>query len=536
MDTAKLILRGRLSLLFFLTFFVWASWMVPLSSYGPELGFAGKQIGWLFATTAIAAMISPLFLGYVADRFFSTERILFVLHVVGGAALIGAGFQVAFWPLFGLLMLATLCFMPSMALANSLTFANIDDSSAFPRVAVFGTIGWIISGWIVGLAGWETQPYFFFLGGAAEIALGVYCLSLPHTPPKGKEAGGDVLGLEALRLFKNPQFVLFVLAAFLVSIPATHYFVGTTFFLSQTGRPAPAALMTISQFSEIFVMATMPIFIARIGLGRVLALGMLMWMIRYLCFGSLLLPLIILGLLVHGFCYCFVFVGAFIFADTKVPPQLRASAQSFISFVMLGVGWFIGSQVAGVIQDQYPAQVAGVVTTNADGEEQIEALPGWDKLQKVLDTDENGLITTMDLDEVDPQSKDVKDLTDDKYNLSELHLTLEKVNDVSPVRNRGQVTAAVAAQMRISRDDYLSATSLDWRRIWLWPALVAGVVAFFFAMGYRDKETLTPEAEEEAEMPPAGAAAPATPPEAPSDESGPPGEGESPPAGDQPGG
>ncbi|MHC4177348.1 MAG: MFS transporter, partial [Planctomycetota bacterium] len=196
-----------------------------------------------------------------------------------------------------------------------------------------------------------------------------------------EEAGGDVFGFGAIRLLKEPAFLLFVLCAFLITIPSTFYFVGCHPMLVQTGRPVPTALMTLSQVSEIFVMFTMPLFIARIGLSRVLAIGMAAWAIRYVCFGTLSFPLILLALLLHGFCYSFVFVGAYIYVDKKAPRDLRASAQSLIAFLMLGVGWFIGAQICGRTMDRYPPLVKNMPATQktAVAIEKIPdaSLPAW---------------------------------------------------------------------------------------------------------------------------------------------------------------
>ncbi|RMF94783.1 MAG: MFS transporter [Planctomycetota bacterium] len=482
-------IRLRLRVMMFLQFFVWATWMVPIAAYGPQaLGLDGAQMGWIFSCTAIAAMISPLFVGYVADRWFATERILCLLHLLGGGLMIAAGLQTSFWPFFGLLLASTLCYMPTLALANSLTFANIDDANTFSWIAVFGTIGWIVSGWIVGLAIGETNATFFTLAGGIEIALGLYCLTLPHTPPKGKEAGGDVLGLNALRLLKDPSFSLFVVSAFLISIPAVQYFVQATLFLAETDRPAPATLMTLCQFSEIFVMATLPLFIARFGLERVLAIGMGMWAIRYLAFSTLNFPLVILALLVHGFCYCFVYVGSFIYVDTKVPQELRASAQSFISFLMLGVGWFLGSHVAGFVSDLYPPQVQITTTVQGSSETTTVPMPAWPKLVELLDTDDDGLITTFDLDAIDPEAKEFQDKFAEvagnppAYNFAELDMALQDLDTHAPVLDKGDVAAVVASQMRISKEAYTAACVRPWHSIWQWPALFAGVVCVIFSM------------------------------------------------------
>ena len=348
-------IRTRLSVMMFLEFLLWASWYVPIGGYmNSTLGFSGSQIAWIYATTALGAIISPMFVGYVADRLFATERVLAVLHIVGGACLFAAASQTTFPALMTLLMVNALCFMPTLALVNSLSFRNIDDPNRFSRIAVWGTIGWILSGLLVDFVlGGSANIGFFYLAGGGAIAMGLYCLTLPHTPPKG--AGGDVLGLDALKLLKDPSFLVFAVCAFLISIPLSFYFAWGNAFLVETDAPRPTALQTLCQFSEIVMMVAMPWFIARIGLKYVLVIGMGAWALRYVLFASMCFPLIILGLLVHGFCYSFVFVAGFIYVSRKAPTEISASAQSFLAFLMWGVGMFIGTQLSGYIAEQYPS-------------------------------------------------------------------------------------------------------------------------------------------------------------------------------------
>jgi len=351
------LIRTRLSVMMFLEFMLWASWYVPIGGYmNSVLGFTGSQIGWIYTTTALGAMISPLFVGYIADRLFSTERVLGILHLIGGLCLFLSAGQETFMPLMVLLVVNALCFMPTLALANSLAFRNIDDPDKFSRIAVWGTIGWIVSGLIVGFVLGDATKSFFYLAGGGALAMGLYSFTLPHTPPKGaEEAGGDVLGLRALRLLMEPSFLLFAVSVLLISIPLTFYFTWANAFLVETERPKPTALMTLAQCSEIVVMIVMPWFIGRIGLKNVLVIGMAAWVLRYLFFASLSFPLIIVGLLLHGFCYCFVFVASFIYADKKAPRDMSASAQSFIAFLMWGVGMFIGARLAGITGEHYAA-------------------------------------------------------------------------------------------------------------------------------------------------------------------------------------
>lgn len=478
MISEKMLLRIRLSVMMFLQFFVWACWMVPIGTYGSEtLGLKGAYMGWIFSTTAIAAIVSPLFVGYVADRLFATEKVLCALHLVGGVCLFLAGLQGTFLPLFAFLMISTLAFMPTLALANSLTFRNLDDPSTFPRIAMFGTIGWIISGWIVGFTLGERSPAFFYLGGVVEILLGIYTLTLPHTPPQAKDSKvGDVLGLGAIKLLKDPEFLLFTVCAFLIGIPAVYYFVSCNLYLTQIGAPAPTALMTLGQVCEIVAMATMPFFIAKIGLSRILAIGMIVWALRYVLFATLSFPLALLAILVHGFCYVFVYVGSYIFVDTKAPRELRASAQSFIAFLMLGVAWLIGSNLAGRTNDAYPPPLRVMIAGMAEKRELPEdfAAPAWTDLAKALDKDANGIIESTETVGVSP-----KDGTQQDW------LTLlRKATPMVSAKTYGHVAAAASGKdIYLDREDYLALTRYKWRDIWLWPAIMSLVVFAIFTLG-----------------------------------------------------
>ena len=356
MGSSQLVIRIRLSVMMFLQFGLWAAWFQTIGGYmDGVLGFTGDQASWVLATTALGAIISPLFVGFIADRYFATERVLAVLHLIGGACLLLASTQTKFPFLFALLMVNGLCFMPTLALVNAIAFRNLDDPDKFSWIAVWGTIGWIASVAVVGFVlGGAEENKFFFLAGGGAIAMALYSLSLPHTPPRGAEAGGDVLGLSALKLLTRPYFLMFCLCAFLISIPLSFYFLWIVPFLGDTQDYAdPTGLTVISQISEIFVMFLMPWFILRFGLKKVLVIGMAAWAVRYLLFSLSFFPLSILGLLLHGFGYVFVFVAGFIYVNRVAPRELSASAQSFLALLMWGVGMLVGMKLAGYVGDMY---------------------------------------------------------------------------------------------------------------------------------------------------------------------------------------
>jgi len=356
--------RLRLSIMMFLEYFIWSSWYVTMGPYlGGNLNFTPQQIGFAYNSTAIAAILSPFFVGMIADRFFATEKILGVLHLAGGALLFGAAQAKNFGAFYALLIGHTLCYMPTLALTNSLSFAQMKDpGKEFPSIRVLGTISWIVAGLTVGSvlgAKATTTPMPFQLAGAVSFLMGLYCFTLPHTPPKttGKVTARDVLGLDALQLMKEKSFAIFVAAAFLICVPLTFYFSFTPTFLGDCNVTNIPGNMTMGQMSEIFFMLVMPLFFARLGVKWMLIAGMGCWAARYLLFilgytAGTVWPLY-LGLILHGICYDFFFVTAYIYVDKKAPETIRAKAQGFIAFVTLGAGMFVGATLSGIVVEHY---------------------------------------------------------------------------------------------------------------------------------------------------------------------------------------
>ena len=353
--------RVKLSSLMFLQYFVWGAWSVTMGTWlGQTLGFSGEQIGLAAGTTALAAMISPFFVGMIADRFLATEKILAALHLAGGLILFYASTMSAFGPFYAVLLGYSLCYMPTLALSNSLSFHQMKDPAReFPAIRVLGTIGWIVAGLLVGTLGLEATALPMRLAAGASVLLGVFCLALPHTPPsRGRRASmSDVLGLEALGLLRERSFAVFVLGSFLICIPLQFYYAFANPFLNEIQLVNAAGKMTLGQMSEIGFMLVMPIFFRRLGVKNMLIVGMAAWAARYLLFaygnnGSLVWMLYS-GILLHGICYDFFFVTGQIYVDQKAPPDLRAAAQGLIAFVTLGLGMFIGSWVSGRIVDAF---------------------------------------------------------------------------------------------------------------------------------------------------------------------------------------
>jgi nucleoside transporter len=356
------VIKTRLSVLMFIQYFVYGSWLVTMGTLmGKTLGFSGSEVGWVYAAPAIAAILSPFFVGMIADRFFATQRVLAVLSVAGAALLFWTSLQTTFTSFFGGMLAYTLCYMPTLALANSLSFHHIPDPAKdFPRIRVLGTIGFIAVGQIIGRLHMDASNVPLKIGAAALLVLGVFAWTLPHTPPPaaGKPfSARDALGLDALALMKDRSFFVFVLGSFLLCIPLQFYYAFTNLFLNEAGMAEPATKMTMGQMSEIGFMILMPWFLIRLGVKRMLLIGMATWTLRYLLFAfgdaQSAIWMLYLGIIVHGICYDFFFVTGQIYVDQRADIRIRSAAQGFIALVTLGAGQLIGSWLSGVIVQQY---------------------------------------------------------------------------------------------------------------------------------------------------------------------------------------
>src|SRR5215470_5696597 len=355
-------LRIRLSLMMFLNYVIWGSWYVTLGTYlTVTLKFSGTEAGSVFGTTALASMISPFFIGLIADRFFSTEKVLAALHLIGAVILYSVTQATSFGAVYALMLAYCMCFFPTIGLTNSLTLRQLTDAGGeFPFIRMFATIGWIAVGQTVGNMGVETTATPFLIAAGASVAMGLYCLTLPHTPPQGKGQKitiGLVLGLDALVMLKNSAYLVFVIASVLACIPLVFYFVFTNTYLNEIGVVNAAGKMTLGQVSEVGVILLMPFIFRRITVRGVLMLGLFCWSVRYglLAFGNPqgAMWMFYIAILLHGFCFDFFFMTGQLYTDQEAPPELRGTAQGFLTFITYGLGFFIGSNLSGVALDYF---------------------------------------------------------------------------------------------------------------------------------------------------------------------------------------
>ena len=541
-ESRAILAYPRLCIAYFCQFAIWGAWAGALSGYTDKvLKFGGSEIGSLYNAIPFGAIIAPLFIGPIADRYFSAQKVMSLLHFIGGLALLACGLLClngwqSFPALMALMLLSGICFMPTMGLINSIVFKHLPKASMAPYVFVFGTLGWIAVNLVIaGFCGGAETPNFFFVGGGVSVFLALYAMTLPNTPPKGAPAPGEKSGsgLGVMSLFKDFSFTIFVICAFLASIPACNYFFPALVpFLTERGYPSPVALGTVNQFSEILFMLALPFCIPRFGLKNVLLIGMAAWSIRYFCFAEPYFATAFAGLLFHGLCYTFLYVAAYMYAEKVAPENLKASAQSMMVFLLLGVGQVLGGYGYGFMSDNYAPKFSGITVAQSQLTVTEGKLPGGELDAKVSipawkDTEDSFFQyldlakqvnkwlgkkeeedTSIDLGKLlagqplTPQAIDAMEeslLVQDGVKISQL-----TIDEVDLILAKGAVTANVqykdglkklAADIAgkedfsLTRSDWLEAQARDWMMIWIIPAgLIAVCFVVFLLLGRNPKD------------------------------------------------
>ena len=361
--------RIRLSVLMFLQYFIWGTWYVTMGTYIlTSLKADALHVGSAYANLSIAAIVSPFFVGLIADRFFSAQKVLGFLHLSGALLLYYISTVQEFNSFWWLLLVYALLYMPTISLANSVSFKQMKDSQKeFPGVRVLGTVGWIVSGLLIGYLSLENSVLTFRIAAGSSLLLGIFCFFLPHTPPDKKQTKlSSILGLNALVLFKERSFIIFFLASILICIPLAFYYGFTNPFLNDIGMHNAAGKMTLGQASEFFFMLVIPLLFIRLGVKKMLLIGMFAWVIRYLLFAfgdvDAGMWMLYAGIILHGICYDFFFVTGQIYIDNKADDSIKSAAQGLITFATYGMGLLIGSYVSGYITEIHTLNLDGVIS------------------------------------------------------------------------------------------------------------------------------------------------------------------------------
>jgi nucleoside transporter len=367
----KTSIKIQLSTMMFLEFFIWGGWFVTLGTFlGKNLGATGAESAMAFSTQSWGAIIAPFIIGLIADRYFNAERILGVLHLVGAVLMYQMYSASDFSTFYPYVLGYMIVYMPTLALVNSISFKQMKDpAKEFSFVRVFGTIGWIVAGLLISWLAWDSQANAtegmlkntFLMVAIASGVLGLFSFTLPATPPQvqdgEKQSIGSILGLDALKLLNDRNFLIFFVASVLICIPLAFYYQNANPFLSEIGVANPTGKMTIGQASEVLFMLLLPFFFKKFGFKKTILAGMLAWAVRYVLFaygdageGAFML---ITGIALHGICYDFFFVSGQIYTDSKAGEKYKSSAQGLITLATYGLGMLIGFWVAGQISDAY---------------------------------------------------------------------------------------------------------------------------------------------------------------------------------------
>ena len=361
----------QLSAMMFLNFFIWGAWFVTMGTYlKTQLNASDLNVGVAYGTQALGAIAAPFIIGLIADKFFAAQKILGVLHLVGAALMYYISTLNSFSSFYPILLVYMILFMPTLALVNAVSFRQMrSPEKEFSNIRVWGTIGWIVAGLVIGWLAWEQKNALantFRLAAILSAILGLFSFSLPNTPPpkaSTKTTFGEIIGLDAIGLLKDKNFLIFFIASLLICVPLAFYYQETNIFLNELKVKGAAGKMAFGQMSETLFLFAMPWFFSRLGVKKMLLVGMAAWAIRYVCFGfgnvDAGMWMLYLGIILHGVCYDFFFVTGQIYTDERAGERIRSSAQGMITLATYGVGMLIGFWVAGVVADKYATPDGG---------------------------------------------------------------------------------------------------------------------------------------------------------------------------------
>ncbi|MCY4299621.1 MAG: MFS transporter [Flavobacteriaceae bacterium] len=356
----------KLGLMMFLDFFVWGTWYVTMGTFLVDAFNAdGIQVAIAYEAQAIGAIVAPVIVGILADRYFSAQKLMGVIHLIGAVLLYQASVSHSFNQFYPYILSYLILYMPTMALCNAISFRQMKNpTKEFTPIRVLGTIGWIAAGLFIAWFNWEAEKTLektFLLGAIVSVILGVFSFTLPKTPPlvdrTKKVSILKLLGLDSFRILKSKSYLLFFISSILICIPLSFYYAWANPFLNDYGMAGAAGVMTLGQVSEVFFMLLLPFFLLRFGIKNTLIIGIVAWFLRYLLFayGGVTEQtwMLIVGIVLHGICYDFFFVSGQIYTELKAPKEYKSSAQGLIALATYGVGMFLGFRFAGIVYERY---------------------------------------------------------------------------------------------------------------------------------------------------------------------------------------
>jgi|TARA_B100001094_G_C18157487_1_gene787302 nucleoside transporter len=365
-------IKIQLSVMMFLEFFIWGAWFVTMGTFlSQNLSASGSETAMAYSTQSWGAIIAPFIIGLIADRFFNAERILAILHSAGGVMMLMMASAASFDDFYIYVLGYMVLYMPTLALVNSVSFFQMSEAAKeFSLIRVFGTVGWIVAGAMISYYfSWDSASAVadgmlqntFLMAAYASFGLGIFSFFLPKTPPAKsaceKISLREILGLDALKLFNDRNYLVFFISSILICIPLAFYYQHANPFLTDVGLTNPTGKMALGQVSEVIFMLLLPYFLLRLGLKKTLIIGMLAWVLRYILFAygdaDEKTYMLIFGILLHGICYDFFFVTGQVYTDAKAGPKIKSATQGLITLATYGLGMFVGFWSAGKIYDMY---------------------------------------------------------------------------------------------------------------------------------------------------------------------------------------